>query len=292
MSETSNSLNTLKSLGYILLGVLCAVIAFRGFMIPNHFLDGGINGISILAHELTHINIAIPLILFNVPFVYLGYKKIGHKFATLSLIAIVLLALAVQSVNIPTITEDKILIAIFGGLFIGLANGFVIKAGAALDGLEIIALFTNRNSKFKTHEIQMLIATIVFVILGLEYGWDKSMYSILTYFTAIITSNYVISGFEEFTTLTIVSKREEEIKDMLVREFGKAITVYKGERGYLPNGQHSVKDCDIIVVVVTRLEIHYIEKSIYKTDPEAFIYVQSIKEVKGGVLKEVSGHHD
>ena len=124
------------------------------------------DGISILIYELTHYNIAIPLIIFNLPFVYLGLKKIGKKFAVLSLFAIVLLSLALQFVNIPTITEDKILIAIFGGLFIGLANGFVIKAGAALDGLEIIALYTNKTSRFKTHEIQMFIATIVFVILG------------------------------------------------------------------------------------------------------------------------------
>lgn len=285
-----NQIFSLKAIGLTLLGVASAVVAFKGFMIPNHFIDGGLNGISILISESLHINIAIPLILINIPFIFLGYKKIGKNFAILSLIAIILLALALQFVSIPTITEDNILIALFGGLFIGLAIGLIIRAGGVIDGLETIALYTTQKSKFSTNELMLLIACIVFISLGLVYGWDKSMYSILTYFTALRTADYVVDGFEEYTSLTIVSAEYEQIKEMIVRDFDKAVSVYKGERGYLPESFESKHECDIIVTIMTRLETHGIQQAIYKIDPKAFLYTQSIKEVKGGIVKQLRSH--
>jgi len=285
-----NQILSLKAIGFTLLGVASAVIAFKGFMIPNHFIDGGLNGISILISETFHINIAIPLILINIPFIFLGYKKIGKSFAVLSLIAIILLALSLQFVHISTITEDNILIALFGGLFIGLAIGLIIRAGGVIDGLETIALYTTQKSKFTSNELMLLIASCVFILLGLKYGWDKSMYSILTYFTALRTADYVVDGFEEYTSLTIVSSEFVKIREMIVKDFDKAVSVYKGERGYLPENFDVKHDCDIIVTIMTRLETNGIQRAIYEIDPKAFLYTQSIKEVKGGVIKQIRNH--
>lgn len=279
-----------KAIVFLLLGVASAVLAFKGFMIPNHFIDGGVNGISILISETFHINIAIPLVLVNIPFIYLGYIKIGKTFAVQSLLAIILLALAVQFIDIPTITEDKILIALFGGFFIGLAIGLIIRSGGVIDGLETIALLTTQKSKFSPNEVMLWIATVVFILLGIEFGWDKSMYSILTYFTALKTADYVVDGFEEYTSLTIVSAEYEMIKKVLVQDFDKAISVYKGERGYLPNNFEVKNDCDIVVTVLTRLEVKAVEHAIYEIDPKAFMFIQSIKEVKGGIVKRVRNH--
>jgi uncharacterized membrane-anchored protein YitT (DUF2179 family) len=259
-------------------------------MMPNHFLDGGITGLSILAYEFTHLNIGIFLVIFNLPFIYMGYRKIGATFAVRAAIAVFLLAILMTVVNIPVVTSDKILIAVFGGVLIGLGVGLVIRGGSMIDGLEVIAEYTNEKSGFSTSEIILLINTLIFLTAAIEFGIETAMYSILTYFTATRTSDYVVDGLEQYTALTIVSKEYEAIKSIIVKDFGKAISVYKGERGYLPGSFNEVYDCDIVMTIATRLEIHRIKQAVVDLDPNAFIYVQNIKEVKGGIVKHVREH--
>jgi uncharacterized membrane-anchored protein YitT (DUF2179 family) len=255
----------------MLAGVICATISFNGFMIPNHFIDGGINGLSVFISEVFHINIAIPIILFNLPFIVFCYLRIGKTLAVHSMIAVSLLALGVQFVEIPTITKNYVLIAIFGGLFIGLGIGLVIRSGGVIDGLEILAIMTKKNSPFSANEIMLASATILFVSLGLYFGWDTVMYSIVTYFTAIKTADYVVDGIEEYTSLTIVSEKSDQIKQMLVHKYKKAISIYKGVRGYLPHSYEIHHDCDILVTIITRLELRHLKKEIFELDSNAFI---------------------
>ena len=281
---------SVSALIYTSLGVLSAFLALKGFMMPNHFLDGGITGLSILAYEFTHINIGVFLITFNLPFIYLSYRKIGATFAAHSLIAVVALALLLTFVDIPAITSDKILIAAFGGFFIGLGIGLVIRAGGMIDGLEIIAEYTNEKSGFSTSEIIIAINSLIFLTAAIGLGIEAAMYSILTYFAAARTADYVVDGLEQYTALTIVSQEDETVKSIIVNDFGKAITVYKGERGYLPGSFHEVDDVDIVMTIATRLEIHQIKRAIEEKDPSAFISVHSIREVKGGIVKQVRDH--
>jgi uncharacterized membrane-anchored protein YitT (DUF2179 family) len=255
-------------------------------MVPNNFLDGGVTGISILLTGLSNLHISILLLIFNLPFVIIGFRKIGYTFGIRALIAILLLSAGMYFIEINVFTEDKVLIALFGGFFVGLGIGFVIRGGGVLDGLEVIAQYTEKKSAFTSAEIILVLN--IFIILGAAYrfGIETAMYSILVYFTAMKTTNYVVEGFEEFTALNIISKDAAAIQKLVVIDFGKGITVFKGERGYLPGSFDKKQDCDIIVTVVTRLEIHRIRKAVLEIDPQAFIYVNSIKEVKGGIFKD------
>ena len=281
----------LKSLLYIILGTGLAVLAMKGFMIPNRFLDGGVTGISILLHEMFHINISILVIALNLVFVYLGYRNIGKTFAVQTCIAILLLAAGLLVIDINPITTDKLLIAIFGGLLMGSGVGLVIRGGGVIDGAEVIAVFTRRKTGFSNSEIIMLINCIIFAVAALQFGIETAMYSIITYFTATRATNYVVDGIEEYTAMNIVSAQQEEIKSFLVNELGKGITVYKGERGYLPDSFDIKTDCEIIVTIVTRLEIKQIQDAVMMIDPKAFVYVQSIKEASGGILKAKAHAH-
>jgi uncharacterized membrane-anchored protein YitT (DUF2179 family) len=103
-----------KNLLLILLGTALAVLAMKGFMIPNRFMDGGVTGISILLHEIFHINISFLVIILNVIFIYLGYKRIGKTFAAQTTIAVTLLSIGLLFIEINPITNDKLLIAAFG----------------------------------------------------------------------------------------------------------------------------------------------------------------------------------
>ncbi|MBU2939680.1 YitT family protein [Lacinutrix sp. C3R15] len=291
-SNTINLTNilSLKSLLWKIFGVVFAVIAIKGFMIPNHFLDGGLLGISILIHEFYHINVGIPLILLNIPFVILSYKKIGKNFAIHSLLSLFFLGIFLSVLPVPAVTHDHFLTAAFGGVFVGLGIGFVIRGGGVIDGLEVLADFTHKEFGLSTSEIIIAINTVVFLVIALYLGIEKAMYSILTFFTAVKVSDYVVDGFEKLISLTIISPNPEIIKKLIVNDFNKAITVYKGERGNLP-GSYGIKhDCDIVVTVVTRLEVHKIKKAIKRIDPKAFMFVLNIKEVGGGITSKKKHH--
>jgi uncharacterized membrane-anchored protein YitT (DUF2179 family) len=285
------SIFSFKSIILTLFGVFSAVVALQGFLIPNQFLDGGVTGISILIEGIFDIHFSILIVAVNIPFLILGYKKIGKTFSIQASIAILLLAGLMALVNIPVFTSDKVLIAVFGGFFIGLGIGLVIRGGGIIDGLEIIAQYTHKKSGFTTSEIILTLNSLIILVAAIEFGIETAMYSILVYYTAMKTTDYVVDGFEEYTALTIISKEYEGVKSLIVNDFGKGISVYKGERGYLPGVFNEKYDCDIIMTIVTRLEVHRMKQAILEIDPDAFFYIQSIKEVKGGIVKNVGSKH-
>ena len=274
-----------KNLLQLICGVSLAVLAMKGFMIPNKFMDGGITGISILFHELFHINISLLVLVLNIAFIYLGYKRIGKTFAAQTTLAVLLLAWGLQFIDIKPITTDRLLIAIFGGVLIGTGMGLVIRVGGVIDGAEVIAVFTRKKTGFSNSEIIMAFNFVIFSIAAFQFGIETAMYSLITYFAASRATEYVVDGIEEYTAMNIISARHEEIKDLLVNELGKGITVYHGERGYMPGNFDIKADCQIIVTVVTRLEIVQIQDAITGLDPKAFVYIQSIREATGGILK-------
>ncbi|GAB2776993.1 YitT family protein [Salinimicrobium soli] len=280
------SIFSLSSLIYSILGVFSAMIALEAFMLPNHFLDGGVTGICIVLEDLIGVPFTILLVIVNIPFLYLGYRKIGKTFAVRALIYILFLTILMHFIEIPAVTDDKVLIAFFGGFLIGLGIGLVIKGGGVLDGLEIMAFYTVRNSGFTAGEIILALNALIYLGAAFVFSVETAMYSFLVYFTAMKTSDYVVDGFEEFTALTIISKDCDLVKSLIVNTFGKAITVYKGERGYLPGSYEVRHNCDIVMTIVTRLEIHRIKEATLKIDPHAFFFVQRIKEVKGGIGKQ------
>ena len=251
-------------------------------------MDGGVTGLSILLREIVPVKISLLVIILNSVFIYLGYKRIGKTFAVQTTIAVIILAAGLLFVNIKPITTDKLLTATFGGILIGTGIGLVIRGGGVIDKAEVIAVFTRRKTGFSNSEIIMLINTLIFAVAAFVFNIETAMYSIITYFAATKATDYVVDGIEEYTAMNIISSKQEEIKNFLVNELGKGITVYKGERGFLPGSFDIKTDCEIIVTIVTRLEIKQIQDNVMEIDPKAFVYVQSVKEASGGVLKAKS----
>ena len=211
-------------------------------------------------------------------------------FAVQTSIAVILLALGLKFISVPTITHDKILIAIFGGFFIGIGMGLVIRAGGVIDGAEVIAVFTTKKIGISISEIILIFNSMIFLTVAYKLGIESAMYSIITYFTATKMSDYIADGVEEYVALHIISSCDEDIKSMIVNDFKKGIAVYKGERGYLPGSFDQKQDVDIVITIMTRLEILKVKESIYEIDEKAFMYITSVKEAKGGVLKKKNVH--
>tara|TARA_R110002020_G_scaffold266952_4_gene482013 strand:- start:1421 stop:2314 length:894 start_codon:yes stop_codon:yes gene_type:complete len=279
------------SILYIVAGVFCSAAALEMFLLPNQFLDGGVTGMAIIVNLHFGVNINVLLVAFNIPFLWLGWKKIGKTFAVQSTFSISLLVIVLELVSFTPVTNDLVLSAVFGGILMGVGIGLILRGGGLIDGFEVITEFVHKNSPLSASEITMFFNSIIFLFAALFFGIEPAMYSIITYFTAIKMTDYIVDGLEEYTALTIISKNDKEVKNLIVNQFGKAISVYKGERGYLPETFHITHPCDIIMTVVTRLEVHRIKLAVQEIDPTAFFYLQTIKEVKGGQIKHVGKKH-
>src|SRR5690606_39172355 len=259
--------------------------------VPNHFFDGGVTGISLLIHEIYHFNIAYVIVLANLPLIVMGAYQISRTFAWKTLACVILLGICLLYVPYPPITSDKLLVSIFGGVFMGLGVGLAMRAGCALDGIEVLALYTLRWASFTVSEVILGINIVIFLIAAVQLGLQTALYSILTYYTASRTISFVVEGLEEYTAVNIISSKSDVIKARLVQEMGKGITVYKGERGFLKDSFDVSHPVDIIFTVVTRFEVRRLKAVVKEVDPQAFVYTNTIKEVAGGVLKKRSGGH-
>lgn len=276
---------------YCIAGIAFSGFALKSFLVPNHFLDGGVTGMSLLIHEFTEFNLALIILMANIPFIIVGAYQIGHRFAFKTLGCVLGLGLALTFAPYPIITHDKLLISIFGGFFMGLGIGLVMRAGCALDGIEVLAIYTWRRSSFSISEIILGINVVIFLIAALYLGLETALYSMLTYFTASKTMAYVVEGFEEYTGVTIISGNSEQVKERLVMEMGKAITIYKGERGFMKESFEISHECDIVFTVITRLEVRKLKSLVESVDPKAFVFTNTIKEAAGGILKQHHAHH-
>lgn len=268
----------------ILLGIILASFGLKGFLVPNHFIDGGITGISLLTYQLTGIPVSIWLVIFNAPFIVLGAKQISKKFAISTSIAIVTLAAVIFFIDFPVITDDKLLISIFGGFFLGAGIGLAIRGGCVIDGTEILAVYLNRRSVLSMGDIILLINVVIFFVAAFILGIETALYSILTYLSASKTVDFIIQGIEEYTGVTIVSAKSAQIRDAIINNLGRGVTIYKGERGF-ENSQFKNKDIDIIFTVVTRLEVSKLKQEVAQIDHKAFIVMSTISDTKGGIIK-------
>ncbi|HEX7845049.1 MAG TPA: YitT family protein [Chitinophagaceae bacterium] len=274
----------------ILCGVLIAGIALKGFLVPNHFFDGGITGISLLVHELYSFNLGVVIFLFNLPLIIISFYSVGRRFALRTLLSVLLLGICLWLLPNFALTADKLLICIFGGAFLGIGIGLIMRSGAALDGIEVLALYTLKKTSFTITEIILAINIVIFSVAALQFGIETALYSILTYFTATRSIDYVVEGLQAYTGVTIVSSKSEAIKYHLVNKLGRGITVYKGERGFLPGKYEISTDCDIIFTVITRLEMRKLKNLVHEVDPKAFVFASTIKEASGGVIKRRQSH--
>ena len=220
----------------------------------------------------------------------MGHFSINKGFAIKTFFAVTFLGICLLYPSFPTITDDKLLISIFGGFFLGIGIGLTMRAGCAVDGIEVLALYTLRRSSFTISEIILGINIIIFSFAAFHFGPKTALYSMLTYFIASKTIDYVIEGLEAYTGVTIISGKSAELKHRLVNEMGKGITVYKGERGFLPGKFELHEDCDIIFTIISRLEMRKITNLIQDVDPKAFVFASTIKEASGGIMKKRHVH--
>jgi uncharacterized membrane-anchored protein YitT (DUF2179 family) len=276
---------TLKSVLLIGLAISLATIGLKGFLLPNGFLDGGVTGISLLLNRVTGLDLSILILSLNLPFIFMGSKQISKAFALRTAIAIALLASLIHFVQFPQITEDKLLISIFGGFFLGSGIGLAMRGGGVIDGTEILALQLSRSSSLTVGDVIALFNIMLFSISAVVINIETALYSILTYVSASKAVDFWISGIEEYIGVTVISKKAELIRQAVIHELRRAVTVYKGEGGFGSTGLRE-NEVQILFSVVTRLEVHQLTSTIERIDPGAFVVQQPVNETRGGMIKK------
>ena len=280
-------IKNIKSIFLILIGILSASFGLEAFLIPNGFIDGGVTGISMLIAHVTGIPLYYWIVIINIPFIIMGAFRVNIRFAVLSIIAISLLALALAFTPFVPITDDKLLISIFGGFFLGLGIGFAVRGSSVIDGTEILALAISKRSFLSVGDTILVLNVIIFSFAGYLLTIETALYSLLTYFVASKTVDFVIHGIEEYYGITIMSDKHVEIKTMLMDELNKSVTLYNARGGRSKIGDENL---EVVYTIVTRLEVNRVVRKILEIDPKAFVAEHIMGEVHGGVVKKKPLH--
>lgn len=274
----------LKDAVLIGLGIFAAAFGLKSFLMPSHFIDGGATGLALLLSAVSGVSLSILIVIINIPFVILGYKVLGKQFAIKVAIAIPILSLILAFVTFPEVTHDKLLVAVFGGFFVGAGIGLSVRGGAVLDGTEVLAIYLSKKLSTTIGDIIIVINIILFSAAAYFLSIETALYSMITYLSASRTLDFVVEGIEEYTGVTVISSHSEEIRHMIINGLGRGVTVYKGKRGYGKHGH--TNEIDIIYTVITRLEVSKLNIEIEKIDPDSFVIMNSIRDTKGGMVKK------
>lgn len=281
--------NAVKDVLMIGLGVFSAAFGLESFLLPNGFIDGGATGVALMAAKLSGIGLPWLLLGINVPFVFLAFRVIGRPFAIRTAAGICALALVVSTVHLPEVTHDKLLVAVFGGFFLGAGIGLAVRGGGVLDGTEVLAIAASRKLHVTVGDIITVINVVIFGIAAWQLSPETALYSMITYLAASKTMDFVIEGIEEYTGVTIVSSHNEEIREMITLKLQRGITVLRGRRGFGKHGHNH--DVDVIYCVITRLEVGRLTEEVEKIDPNAFLVMSPVRDISGGIVKKRRHKH-
>ncbi|KMZ42690.1 YitT family protein [Brevibacillus sp. HB1.3] len=275
----------LKRIFGILIGASLFSVALEIFLVPNNIIDGGIVGISIITSHLSGIPLGVFLFVLNLPFLIIGYKQIGKTFALSTLFGVTIMSVGTTFLHeVKGLTDDPLLAAVFGGILLGIGVGLVLRYGGSLDGTEIVAVLLNKKSPFSVGEIVMFMNLFILSSAGFVFGWDRAMYSLIAYYIAFKMIDLTIEGFQESKAVWIISDNHKDLGDAIVARLGRGVTYLNGEGGYTGD------DKKVIFCIITRLEEAKLKLIVEEVDPNAFLAVGNIHDVRGGQFKKNAIH--
>lgn len=270
---------------FILLGAILVAVALEIFLVPNQVIDGGIVGVSIILSHLTKLKLGFLLFFLNLPFLFIGYKQIGKTFAISTLFGVFIMSIGTHFLHsTPSLTEDPLLAAVFGGIILGIGVGLVIRYGGSLDGTEILAILVNKKLPFSVGQVVMFMNIFILGSAGFVFGWDRAMYSLIAYFIAFKMIDTTIDGFDENKSVWIISDKANELGESILYRLGRGVTYLHGEGAYTETAKK------VIFCVITRLEEAKLKAIVEDIDPQAFLAIGNIYDVQGERFKKKDIH--
>jgi uncharacterized membrane-anchored protein YitT (DUF2179 family) len=286
VTKKKRVLKEMQQIVMITIGAIIAALGLELFLVPNNILDGGVIGLSIIAAELTGLQMSIFLIILNLPFLYIGFRRIGMKFTLHTLYGVIVLSICTAFLHhFGPVTNDLFLATIIGAVILGTGVGLVIRTGGALDGTEIIAILVSKKRPVSVGQFIMIINVFIFILAALlVFSWETAMYSIITYYIAFKMIDIVVEGMEELKSVTIISDIPDEIADALIKELGRGITYIHGQ------GVYTNEPKKIIYTIVSRIELSSLRSIAREIDPKALIAIENVADVSGSNFKKSAAH--
>ncbi|APM38996.1 YitT family protein [Clostridium kluyveri] len=269
---------------FMLIGAAMAAVALEIFLIPNSVIDGGVTGISIMSSYLTGLPLGLFIFILNIPFLIIGYKHIGKTFTISTLFSVTALSIIVSFLEpVKSITNDTLLASVFGGILLGIGIGLIMRNGGCSDGTEIIAIILDKRTGFSIGEVVMIINIFILSSAGILFGWDRAMYSMVTYFIAFKMIDITVEGLDESKAVLIITDKSQDITDALLARLGRGVTLLDGKGGYTNT------PTNVLYVIVSRLEISKLKSIVSDFDKNALITIGHV-EVSGKSYKKKSIH--
>ena len=274
--------NNALSFFAITVGAVLAAFSLEEFLIPSTILDGGITGVSIILNQLFGKGISIFIIVLNIPFFLLGLRQLGWRFLVKGIYGIVLFSVMLEVFrDLPQVTSEPLLGVVFGGVTLGAGVGTVLRYGGCLDGTEIVAMLISKKTDFSVGQIIFGINIVIYAIAGVLFGWDRALYSLLTYFISFKVIDMVEEGMEQAKAVIIITNEAKSIADTLYKNLGRTCTLVEGEG--LVSGKKTVLYC-----VVTRIEISEVKRIVRQSDESAFVTISDVSEIVGAHIKRTN----
>ena len=265
---------------FITIGAFVTAASLETFLLPNNIIDGGVIGISMMVHYVTKWNLGLLIFCINIPFILLALRKLGTKFIIHTLFATGMLAVATNVFHGFHVTEDLILSAIFGGIILGFGVGLILRNNASLDGTEMLSITVSKKLSFiSVGELLMVINLFIYTGAGFLLGWDRALYSILTYYIASKVIDAVLEGLDKSKSVRIVSQYHREIGEAIMKELDTSVTYIKTLGGY------SRQEKIFTYCVVNKFEMPKLKDLVHSLDPKAFIVTEDVHEVEGVRVK-------
>lgn len=262
------------------LGIVIASFALESFLVPNLILDGGITGVSMILSQLTPLPLSLFILVLNIPFIYIGYKNLGKRFLIKAIYSMVMFSLLLSLFHhIPEFTDDILLATVFGGLFLGLGVGLVIRFGGCLDGTESVAMVLSRKTSLSVGQVVLIFNLVIYMLAGFIFGFDRALYSLLTYFITFKVIDMVAEGLEQAKAAMIITDKSAQLAQNIYNKLGRTVTIMDGQG--LISGDKLVMYC-----VITRIEIPELKRIIADEDNSAFVTITDISEIIGSHIKK------
>lgn len=266
----------------VAVGAIVAAFAIEEFLAPNNIMDGGVVGISMVADVFLPLPLGVLTVLLNLPFLWIGYRQMGGLFLAKSAFGIGVFSIFLQIFeNMRNATQEPLLATVFGGIVLGIGVGLVIRSGGCLDGTETMAILLSKKGALSVGQIILVFNIFIYTVVGLLFGADRAMYSLLTYFIASKVIDLVEAGLDQAKAVIIITEEGKRIADEIYRMLGRTVTLLEGEG--LISGQKVVLYC-----VVTRIELPLLKKVVREDDASAFMTVSDVSEIVGDHVKRKS----
>lgn len=261
------------------IGSIIAAAALELFLIPNTILDGGVTGISIIIHKIFHVPLGILVLVLNLPFIYIGYQNLGKRFLYRTLFSMVIFSLFISFFELfEPITEEMLLATVFGGAILGVGVGMIIRSGGCNDGTESVAIVISKKTNLSVGEVVLIFNLIIYTIAGFVFGFDRAMYSLLTYFITFKVIDFVSEGLEQAKAAMIITEKGTSLSKEIYKRLGRTTTTIKGKG--LISGEKEVMYC-----VLTRIEIYELRHIVEEMDESAFITILDVSDIIGNHIK-------